>query len=88
MLVLTGFTITLLVLGFRRCRLEPDREARAYLAALIAPVAGILAVYFTSTPSPSVPPGPYLWAIGGIVSYWLVVRPAERRHGTSAAGAH
>lgn len=83
MLVLTGFTITLLVLGIRRCRREPDREARALLAALIAPVAGIFAVYFTSVPTDGVPPGPYLWAVGGIVSYWLIALPAARRRQAS-----
>jgi O-antigen ligase len=79
MLVLAGFTITLLVLGIRRCRKEPDPEARALLAALIAPVAGIFAIFFTSAPTSSVPLGPYIWAIGGIASYWLVARPAARR---------
>jgi hypothetical protein len=81
MIALTGFTLSMLVIGFRRCRLEPDPEARALLAALIAPVAGIFVVFFTSAPSPSVPPGPYLWAVGGIVAYWLVVRPKRQRHG-------
>ena len=85
MIALVGFTVSMLVIGFRRCRLEPDREARALLAALIAPVAGIFVVFFTSAPSPSVPPGPYLWAVGGIVSYWLVARPAERRRAALAA---
>jgi hypothetical protein len=79
MLVYTGFVITLLVLGIRRCRHEPDREARVLLAALIAPVAGILALFFVSAPSPAVPIGPYLWAVGGILSYWLVALPATRR---------
>ena len=85
MIALVGFTLSVLVIGFRRCRLEPDREARALLAALIAPVAGIFVVFFTSAPSPSVPPGPYLWAVGGIVSYWLVARPAEGRRAALAA---
>jgi hypothetical protein len=84
MLVLTGFTITLLVLGLRRCRHEPDREARVLLAAMIAPVAGIFAVFFTSVPTDGVPPGPYLWAVAGVVSYWLVALPAARRRRASA----
>jgi hypothetical protein len=79
MLVLTGFTINLLLLGLRRCRSEPDREARVLLAALIAPVGGILALFFSSALTPTTPAGPYLWAVGGIVSYWLVARPAARR---------
>lgn len=79
MLVLTGFTVTLLVLGLRRCRYEPDREARMLLAALIAPVGAILALFFSSALTPTTPAGPYLWAVGGIVSYWLVALPAARR---------
>jgi hypothetical protein len=87
MLVLTGFTITLLVLGIRRIRQEPDREARVLLAAIVAPVAGILALYFSSDPTVSVPTGPYLWAVAGILSYWLVALPAARRRQSSAEAA-
>jgi hypothetical protein len=78
-LVYVGFTIFLFVLGLRRCRQEPDREARLLLAALIAPLAGLLALYFVGPTSASVPGGPYLWAVGGIAAYWLVARPAARR---------
>ena len=85
MALLVGFTVLLLVLAARRLRHEPDREARALLAALIAPIAGMLALYYPAPLSASVPGGPYLWAIGGIVSYWLVARRAEGRH--EAAGA-
>jgi hypothetical protein len=87
MLVFTGFTITLLVLGVRRCRDEPDPEARMLLAAVVAPLAGILALFFASALSPSVPPGPYIWAIGGVLSYWLVTLPANRRRGAITARA-
>lgn len=79
MLLYTGFVVALLFLGIRGCRREPDREARVLLAALIAPLAGILALFFSSALSPTVPAGPYVWAVGGIISYWLVARPATRR---------
>jgi multisubunit Na+/H+ antiporter MnhB subunit len=84
MLAVVGFTIALLMLGVRRLRQEPDREARVLLGALLAPIVGLLALYFTSALTPTVPGGPYLWAVGGIVSYWLVVRPAERRRAQDA----
>jgi hypothetical protein len=80
MLVLVGFTITLLVLGVRGCRREPDREARVLLAALLAPLAGLFVLFFTSAVTPSVPAGPYLWTVAGIFSYWFVTLPAERRN--------
>jgi hypothetical protein len=84
-LVYTGFVVALLVLGIRRCRHEPDREARVLLAALIAPLAGILALFFISATSASVPTGPYVWTVGGIISYWLVALPATRRQQPTAA---
>jgi hypothetical protein len=77
-LLLTGFTLRLLYLGLRRVKQEPDREARLLLAALIAPVGGIFALFFSSELTPTIPAGPYLWAIAGIVSYWLIVRPQAR----------
>lgn len=79
MLVIAGFTVWLFVLGVRRLRHEPDREARVLLAALIAPLAGMIALYYPSALTATTPNGPYLWAIAGIVSYWLVARPAQRR---------
>ncbi len=85
LLVVTGFTLMLLLLGFRRIRQEPDHEARVLLAALIAPIAAIFALFFSSTVTPSVPVAPYLWAVGGIVSYWLIALPAARRRAAASA---
>jgi hypothetical protein len=79
MLAVIGFTIVLFVLGLRRSRQEPDPEARVLLAAIVAPLAGMLALYVVSAVTPTTPCGPYLWAAGGIVSYWLVARPAALR---------
>ncbi len=84
--LVSAFTVMLFVLGLSRCRHEPDREARALLAAVTAPLAAILVLFpigggLTAT----TPGGPYLWAVAGIVSYWLVVRPAERRRALRSA---
>ena len=84
MLLLTAFPIMLLALGFLRLRDEPDAEARTLLAALLAPVAGTLLLYYPGIPTVTTPTGPYLWAIGGIVAYWLVARPAARRREQAA----
>jgi hypothetical protein len=83
MLVLIGFTVALFALAARRCRDEPDPEARGLLAAVLAPLAGILCLYVVSAATPTTPAGPYLWAAGGIVAYWLVARPAARRPAAS-----
>jgi hypothetical protein len=84
MLVLIGFTVALFVLAAKRCREEPDREARVLLAALLAPLAGILCIYAADAATPTTPSGPYLWAAGGIVAYWLIARPAAARRGAAS----
>jgi hypothetical protein len=83
MLVLVGFTVALFTIAARRCHEEPDPEARVLLAAVLAPLAGILSLYVVSAATPTTPAGPYLWAAGGIVAYWLVARPAACRHAAS-----
>jgi hypothetical protein len=87
LVVLVGFTGLLLGIGLRRCRLEPDPEARALLAAVIAPLAGMCALYLVSAVTPTTPGGPYLWAAGGIVAYWLVLRPAALRQDAASRAA-
>jgi hypothetical protein len=79
MVLLIGFATTLCVLGLLRVRREPDPEVRVLLAAIIAPVVGMLAYFLVAAGTPTTPAGPYLWAIGGVVSYWLVDRPAALR---------
>jgi hypothetical protein len=86
-LVLTGFVIVLLSVGARRLRQVSDSEARVLLAALIAPVAACFALFFSSIVTTSVPIGPYLWAVGGIVSYWLIALPQARRREEEASAA-
>lgn len=89
MVTIIGFTALLFGLGVRRCRHERDPETRVLLAAIIAPAAGMLALYTVAAATPTTPTGPYLWACGGIVSYWLVTRPAARRsaHGRAEPNA-
>ncbi|HEY6887602.1 MAG TPA: hypothetical protein VI300_07480 [Solirubrobacter sp.] len=78
MLVVTGFTVMLLWLGLTRIRFEPDAETRTLLAAIVAPIAAMLALYVVGGGvTATTPYAPYLWAVGGIASYWLIVRPRE-----------
>jgi hypothetical protein len=79
MVVLTGFLLAILYIGVTRVRDEPDREARVLLSALIAPLVAMFAQFFISALTPSVPLGPYLFVAGGIISYWLVELPRQRR---------
>jgi hypothetical protein len=78
MLLILGLTTVIFGIGLLRSRHEPDREVRVLLAAIVAPVAGMLVLYYPSALTATTPTGPYLWAVAGIVSYWLVVRPRER----------
>lgn len=80
-LLLLGFVISIIALGIRFCRQEPDPEARVLLAAVIAPVIGTVALFYPSPVTPTVPTGPYLWTAGGIVAYWLVTRRRARAAG-------
>jgi hypothetical protein len=77
--VMTFFVLRLMWIGFTRLRKEPDPQAKILLAALIAPLPGIFIQFFISSPTPSTPIGPYLFALGGVISYWLVERPALSR---------
>jgi hypothetical protein len=79
MVAVVGFTAVLLGLGLRRCRREPDHEARIFLAAAISPIAGMLVDFYAGPSTVSVPDGPYLWFVGGAIAYWLVALPRERR---------
>jgi putative inorganic carbon (HCO3(-)) transporter len=79
MVLMLSFVVALVVLALRRCREEPDPEARALLAAVLAPLAALLALCLVSAWTPTTPGGPYLWAAAGVASYWLIALPAERR---------
>jgi hypothetical protein len=85
MLVIVGFTLVLLLIGLGRVPREPDPETRAVLAALIAPLAALFVLYWVNPLLATTPSGPYLFAVGGIISYWLIERPRELRATQPAA---
>ncbi len=78
MLAVIGLTVVLFALGLTRCRREPDAQARVLLAAVVSPLAGILVDYYSGPGTASVPDGPYLWFVGGVIAYWLITLPRER----------
>lgn len=81
MLLIVALTGSLFGLGVARLRHEPDREARLRLAGILAPIGGTIALYYPGVPTVTTPSGPYLWAVAGIVAYWLIALPAQRRRG-------
>jgi hypothetical protein len=88
MLVLLALTLSVFGLGLTRVRREPDDEARALLAAVIAPLGAIIALYFSGgAVTATTPGGPYLWTVAGIVSYWLIARPKELQRTTALAAS-
>ena len=71
LLVTLGLHIQLLRLAFTRIRKLVDRELRAFLAAVAAPLIGILALYFGGAPLSGSPSAPYFWFAAGTLAFWL-----------------
>jgi hypothetical protein len=85
MLAIVGFTLALLIIGLDRVPREPDPQTRALLSALIAPLGALFVLYWVSPLLATTPSGPYLFAVGGLISYWLIERPRELRRNEVAA---
>lgn len=71
-LVLVGFTIRLALLALTRIRSVLDPELRTLLAAAVAPIFGIMALYVSGPATTGSPLAPYFWFIAGTMSYWLL----------------
>ena len=72
LVVYVAFLLRLMWLSMRRIRHIPDPTMRLYLAALAAPIFGILAAGFGGPTSASSPTAPYLWLVSGVLAFWLV----------------
>jgi hypothetical protein len=66
-----GLLAAFIARTFRRLRAISDSELRISLAALAAPLPAMLVMFFGSAITAGSPGGPYLWAIGGVLAYWL-----------------
>jgi hypothetical protein len=55
-----------------------DSDLRAMLAALAAPLLGMVVMFFGSVITTASPGAPYLWGVGGILAYWLGSPEARR----------
>jgi hypothetical protein len=55
-----------------------DSDLRAMLAALAAPLLGMVVMFFGSVITSASPGAPYLWGVGGILAYWLGSPEARR----------
>lgn len=67
-----AINVRLMALALTRIRRTGDRRLRLYLAALAAPLFGLVAAGFAGPTSATVPPAPYMWFVAGVLSYWLL----------------
>lgn len=71
-LVYVALLLRLMWLALTRIRHVEARDSRLYLAALAAPIFGILVAGFSGPTSASVPYAPFLWLVSGVLAYRLV----------------
>ncbi len=71
MLAILALTIRMIFASFRIISRVADRETRAMIAALAAPLFSILGLWFVSSVSATTPLAPYFWLTAGGLSYWL-----------------
>jgi hypothetical protein len=82
--VFLGLFGSLIARSFRRLRAIEDRDLRGLLAALAAPLVGMAVMFFSSSITANSPGGPYLWAVAGVLAYWL--RPSTSRKRLASPG--
>jgi hypothetical protein len=64
--------VRLMSAAMRRIRRIGDTEVRLQLAALAAPLFGLIVAGFAAPTTATVPQAPYFWLVAGILSYWLI----------------
>jgi hypothetical protein len=63
--------VAMVIARIRRLREIPDTELRVLLAALAAPLLGMVLMFFAASHTAGSPGAPYFWAISGVLAYWL-----------------
>jgi hypothetical protein len=56
---------------FGRLRTISDSDIRFSLAALAAPLVGMVVMFFSTPVTAGSPGAPYFWAVAGVLAYWL-----------------
>jgi hypothetical protein len=77
LLVMLGFTLTLVGVSMRRVRRLADPKLRLLVAALAAPLLALLATWVVGISTATTPSSPYIWFAAGALSYWLFGRQPE-----------
>jgi hypothetical protein len=84
--VMIAFNLRLCRLSLFRIKKVADADLRIMLAAIAAPLFALIAAWAVGPTTISTPSGPYMWFVGGVLSYWLLSRDM-RPGGASAAPA-
>ncbi len=69
---------------FGRLRTISDSDLRFSLAALVAPLVGMVVMFFSTPVTAGSPGAPYFWAVAGVLAYWL--GPARSRKSSVRSG--
>lgn len=79
LLVVLGFHLKLLAWSVRRIRKFYDPNMRALLAALAAPLFGLIALWYGGPTTTGSPLAPYLWFVAGTLVYWFTTGVRQER---------
>jgi hypothetical protein len=71
-LVMLAFNFNLFSVVLRRVRSVADPDTRLLLAALAAPLFAMFLTWFGGAATAGTPNSPYLWFVGGVLSWWLL----------------
>jgi hypothetical protein len=77
--VIVALNLRLISLALTRIRSIADPALRLHLAAVAAPIFGLLVAGFAGPTTATVPSAPYLWLAAGVLSYWLVTARGQRQ---------
>ncbi|MEJ7786532.1 MAG: hypothetical protein WKF96_17150 [Solirubrobacteraceae bacterium] len=84
-----ALNLRLMALALTRIRRIADDTLRLQLAALAAPLFGLLVQGFAGPTTATVPASPYFWFVAGVLSYWVATlgREAPAEHARLRARA-
>jgi len=77
--VLLGLLAALILRTFRRLRTLSEPDIRSSVAAVAAPLPGMVVMFCGSVITANSPGGPYFWASAGVLAYWLGGRDTGKR---------
>lgn len=77
--IILALMLRLMWIALTRIRRSVDPKMRLYLAALAAPLFSLAVAGFAGPTTISVPFGPFLWLVAGVLSYWLIALPRSVR---------